>query len=63
MNRNPYSRGQVRKCQNSLHFEQEPAPPPFTSDCKTRFAAWYKDRGYAPCPHYQDKPLTDEDYL
>lgn len=58
-----YARGQIRSCKTCAHYEQEPLPPPYNSDCKRRFAAWFKERGYAPCPHYAEKRLSEDDYL
>lgn len=62
MTNDRYSRGQLRSCKTCAHYEQPPYEKPFNSDCKTKLASWYPDRGYAPCPHYAEKPLTDEDY-
>ena len=50
-------------CKTCAHYEQEPLPPPFASDCKNRNAAWYPQRGYSACPQYAEKPLSDDDYL
>ena len=62
MTHDRYDRRQVRSCKTCLHYDAPPLPPLFASDCKTRLASWYPDRGYSPCPHWAEKPLTDEDY-
>ncbi len=51
---------EMQSCHNCIHYEDDPQPKPYSSDCKTRHAAWYPQRGYGPCPHYSEIPLTDE---
>lgn len=64
MENDQYSRGQLRTCKTCAHYDQ-----PLTSvagivvgDCRKRNAGWYPQRGYAPCPHYHEQPLTEDDY-
>ena len=57
-----YSRGQVRSCLTCVHYRQAQMKPPFASNCKERFKAWYTQRGYGPCPHYAESPLGNDDY-
>ena len=60
-----FDREVVRSCKTCAHYDQ-----PLTNvagivvgDCRTRYAGWYPQRGYAPCPHYHELSLTDDDYL
>ncbi len=47
-----YGRRQIRSCRTCIHWDE----------CRDKYAAWYPRRGYGPCPHYAERPLSDEDY-
>ena len=54
----------VRSCRICVHYDQPPADVGGVAvgDCRSRNAAWWPQRGYGPCPHYVERPLSDEDY-